>query len=179
MKLTGPSMKNINFLSMHFLWLAMVLAISCTAAGQMKIQKRMKFSSAFGSFTIETPKGWKQIEEHGNDSFMGKIALDKRDTLEFDYGVWSSLLKGDKLFLSWSDTSKYVQAKKTENRIDGYDAYISAPKIYGAGMTCLYIDSLKATGPTITKFFLYGNNLAIENQRLFFEAIRTLKFERD
>ena len=68
--------------------------------------------------------------------------------------------------------------KKGKDKIDGYDVYLSAPIKYGKGWTYLYIDSLYANGPTITKFLLSSNNLSKRNQKLFFEVIRTLRFER-
>ncbi|WP_264558902.1 hypothetical protein [Flavobacterium sp. N2270] len=47
----------------------------------------------FGAFSMKTPKKWNYIKERGIDSFIGKIGIDKRDTLYFDYGLYSSDLE--------------------------------------------------------------------------------------
>lgn len=46
----------------------------------------------FGSFTVETPKSWKQIKAQGIDSYVGRIAIDDKDTLDFDLGWYSNTL---------------------------------------------------------------------------------------
>jgi len=45
------------------------------------------------AFTMETPDNWKFIQKRGIDSFGGEIAIDKKDTLYFDYGLYSSDLE--------------------------------------------------------------------------------------
>ena len=59
-------------------------------------------------FSMETKASWNYIPKRGIDSFVGAIALDKKDTLEFDYGMYSDDLEehfdyyvksGDSLFL--------------------------------------------------------------------------------
>lgn len=46
------------------------------------------------------------------------------------------------------------------------------------GITGIYIDSLWESGSDIDKFNLYGNNLKTENEKIFLQAIKTLKFKR-
>ena len=38
----------------------------------------------FGSFSIETPNSWTKIKASGIDSYVGGIAIDNNDTLDFD-----------------------------------------------------------------------------------------------
>lgn len=165
-------------LNQNIVWFSAAIAIACSSLGQSKNTTKTKFKSYFGSFSMDIPRGWTQIEEHGNSSFVGKIAIDKNDTLEFDYGFWSSMLRKDKLLLSWSDKVDSLKVKKAKKKIDGYDAYLSRPRLGGTGLTCVYIDSLYSNGPTITKFILYGNHLTQKNEELFFEVVKSLKFER-
>jgi hypothetical protein len=47
----------------------------------------------FGAFSMKTPKNWTYLKQRGIDSFIGKIAIDKNDTLYFDYGLYSSDLE--------------------------------------------------------------------------------------
>ncbi|WP_281638252.1 hypothetical protein [Flavobacterium marginilacus] len=46
-----------------------------------------------GSFSMKTPKDWTYIKQRGIDSFVGKIAIGKNDTLYFDYGLYSNNLE--------------------------------------------------------------------------------------
>jgi hypothetical protein len=46
-----------------------------------------------GVFSMKTPKNWTYIKQRGIDSFVGKIAIDKNDTLYFDYGLYSNNLE--------------------------------------------------------------------------------------
>ena len=45
-----------------------------------------------GSFSLEAPKSWKYVEERGVDSYVGRIAIDEVDTLNFDLGWYSNKL---------------------------------------------------------------------------------------
>ncbi|MET0946667.1 MAG: hypothetical protein ABWY22_14765 [Flavobacterium sp.] len=47
----------------------------------------------FGAFSMETPENWIYIKQRGIDSFIGKIAIDKNDTIYFDYGLYSNDLE--------------------------------------------------------------------------------------
>jgi len=46
----------------------------------------------FGLFTIETPKSWTKIKVQPFDSYVGRIAIDDKDTLDFDLGLYSDNL---------------------------------------------------------------------------------------
>jgi len=137
----------------------------------------MLFKSAFGSFSMKTPIGWTKIDLQAAGSFDGRIAIGQKDTLNFAYGFWSSLLHDGKLLSTTNDTT-YLLAKKYENKIDGYDAYTLIDDATNIPEARIYIDSLYATGPTVTRFDFYGNNLSKGNQKLFYQVIQTLKFER-
>lgn len=155
----------------------------------------------FSYFTIETPKSWTKVKAHGIDSYVGKIAIDSIDTVQFDLGSWSnnlhemepqiidrSLIKNAEL----KDTSDYIivehrmevdpdKYKKNNigwDTIDGYRAKIVFPIKSGIGTTGIYIDSLWESFIGNERFNLYGTNLKSENEKLLLEAIKTLKFHK-
>lgn len=148
----------------------------------------------FGTFTVETPQGWTKVERQGTDSYVGQIAIDKTDTLEFDLGWYSWDLKeyeefnfdGKKFYMSSTDTaaklidsahkSEVVKSNVTFTTIDNRRAKISTPIKSGIGTTGIYIDSLWLAGSAIDKFNLYGFDLKPTNERDALEAFRTLKF---
>ena len=160
----------------------------------------------FGAFSMETPENWVYVKQRGIDSFVGKVALDKKDTLRFDYGLYSSSLEEDLGFIITKDSvftyeenenkqdtvNRYVQkfyAKrdtldmkklyKTEyhfEKINSVNAKVVTPKKVGIGMTGVYFESKKANGKGI-RFQISGYNLSEKNQKEFLKAIRTLKFK--
>lgn len=159
----------------------------------------------FGSFEVIVPYGWNQIEYAGIDSFVGKIAIDKNDTIQFDLGWYSFDLteedfpiiidKNDLEYIlktnSKIDTTQYVIVEDIKNviysdyskiivsytQIDSYNAKIVTPKKIGNGLTGVYIDSLWGDDYAKTKFNLYGINLSENNQKELLKAIKTLKFK--
>ena len=157
----------------------------------------------FGSFTITVPQSWGKIEHQGIDSYVGAIAIDERDTLEFDLGWYSNKLYEDDptildsnmisdIDTSMMDTSevifvknrmsvdpdKYRKNNVSWDTIDGRRAKIVYPRISGIGTTGVYIDSLWISGSGVDRFNLYGDNLTPENERKVLKAIETLKFRK-
>ena len=132
----------------------------------------------FETFTIEVPKNWVAIKEKGIDSYVGRIAIDNRDTLSFDLGWYSNDLKEE--FSFGEDTAgleKRLKSKRSEEIVDNKKAIIVKPKKTGIGITGIYIDSLWTAGSGIDKFQLNGHNLRPENERTLLNAIRTIKFQ--
>lgn len=155
----------------------------------------------FGSFSIETPNSWTKIKANGTDSYVGRIAIDKTDTLDFDLGWYSntltefepqiverSVLKSNpnidtaELIIVESrkgvDPDKYKKNNISWDTIDGRKSKIVYPRISGAGTTGIYIDSLWKQGSDIDRFNLYAQNLKPANEKLFLQALKTLKFKR-
>lgn len=153
----------------------------------------------FGYFTIETPSGWKKIKERGIDSYVGRIAIDQHDTLNFDLGWYSNdlteyqevkLSDGKTYYISSNDTAysptlvdsankhKVVKSTATWDTIDGRRAKILSPIKSGIGTTGIYIDSLWQAGADVDKFNMYGANLKPENEKAVLAAFRTLKFHK-
>ena len=157
----------------------------------------------FGAFSIETPKSWTQIRERGTDSYVGRIAIDAKDTLEFDLGWYSNNLYEydptildsdmissidtfrrnirDIIFVKNSrhlDPDKYRRNNISWDTIDGRKAKIVYPRESGIGMTGIYVDSLFISGSEVDRFNLYGNNLRPSNEREVLAALRTLKFHK-
>lgn len=153
----------------------------------------------FGAFTIETPNGWTKIKERGIDSYVGRIAIDESDSLEFDLGWYSNDLSeyqevkmgdGKRYFISSYDTAysptlvdsankdKVVKSNVTWETIDGRRAKILSPVNSGIGTTGIYIDSLWQAGSDVDKFNLYGTNLKPQNEKAVLSAFGTLKFHK-
>jgi hypothetical protein len=179
--------------------LLLLFIISCAVSKN----KSDKQTLDFGSFVIETPKGWIKINAHGADSYVGRIAIDNTDTLDFDLGWYSNKLDEhdptilDSSMIGAIDTSKayskeiifvkdvrkvdpdkYKKNNVSWDTIDGRKAKIVFPRQSGIGTTGIYIDSLWPSGSNIDKFNLYGDNLKTSNEKLFLQALRTLKFHK-
>lgn len=155
-------------------------AIAYKSFGQVGPHKTMRFKSYFGSFSMQTPIGWKQIELQPASSFDGLIAIGEKDTLNFSLGCWSSLLHDGQLLSTTSNDNKYVPAKKYERKIDGSDAFTVIPDDTNIHEDRIYIDSLYSLYGLglVVKFDFYGNNLSKTHQKLFYQVIRTIKFEK-
>jgi|SRR5690606_6031842 len=153
----------------------------------------------FKRFTIEVPKNWKKIKLKGIDSQVGGIISNDNDTMFFDLGmyswdldnyeksimprsVWDSLKKNIPII----DSSNYIIVEDYEvdleiyrtqdtkwDTIDGYLAKMIFPIHTGKGLSGIYIDSLNSDK---IRFNLYGIDLKPKNEKLFLEAIQTIKF---
>jgi len=155
----------------------------------------------FGAFTIETPASWQKVEQRGADSYVGSIAIDKKDTLFFDLGWYSNkLTEEDPVMIDRStllnmknpDTAGYIIVDKDTHvdmdkyrknnvhwdTIDNYLAKIVYPRKTGTGTTGVYIDSLWRAGSDVDRFNLYGTNLQPANEKLVLEALKTIKFHK-
>jgi hypothetical protein len=122
----------------------------------------------FGLFTIEAPQSWTKIKEQGIDSYGGRIAIDKQDTLDFDLGWYSdNLYEYDRTILDSNmikdidtsrinvneiifvksrmrvDPDKYRKNNVLWDTIDGRKAKIVYPRQSGIGTTGVYIDSCR------------------------------------
>ncbi len=165
--------------------------------------KSNKQTLDFGVFSIETPYGWTKVKEQGTDSYVGRIAIDDTDTLEFDLGWYSNKLNEydptilDSDMIASIDTSmvnisevifvknrmkvdpdKYKKNNVSWDTIDGRKAKIVFPRQSGIGTTGIYIDSLWQQGSDIDRFNLFGDNLKPVNEKLLIQALKTLKFHR-
>ena len=155
----------------------------------------------FGSFSIETPNSWTKIKASGIDSYVGRIAIDNADTLDFDLGWYSNTLTEyepriversilinnpnidttDLIIVNSRkgvDPEKYKKNNVAWDTIDGRKSKIVYPRISGVGTTGIYIDSLWKRGSAVDRFNLYAQNLKPANEKLFFQALKTLKFKR-
>ncbi|MDB5276126.1 MAG: hypothetical protein JWR61_1081 [Ferruginibacter sp.] len=155
----------------------------------------------FGSFSIVTPNGWTKVKAQGTDSYVGRIAIDNIDTIDFDLGWYSntlterepqiierSILKDldvldtSQFFIVDSrkgiDPDKFKKNNISWDTIDGRKAKIVFPRKPGIGTTGIYIDSLWQGGADVDRFNLYGDNLKPANEKLFLQALKTLKFHK-
>lgn len=76
------------------------------------------------------------------------------------------------------DPDKYKKNNVSWDTIDGRKAKIVFPRNSGIGTTGIYIDSLWQSGSDVDRFNLYGINLKPTNEKLFLQALRTLKFKK-
>ena len=155
----------------------------------------------FGSFSIVTPNDWTKIKAQGVDSYVGRIAIDNTDTLDFDLGWYSNpLTEPEPQIIERSmlrnmdvlDTSQFIivnsrkgvdpyKYKKNNiswDTIDGRKAKIIFPRQSGIGTTGIFIDSLWQSGSDVDRFNLYGDNLKPVNEKQFLQALKTLKFHK-
>ncbi len=177
--------------------LAIIISVGLASCNQSNSKERAKILD-FGVFTIETPQKWTKIKESGIDSYVGRIAIDSIDTLDFDLGWYSNKLedelpiiieRGNLKFLdNKADTSsliivdnikdvdlnKYRKTKVVWDTIDGYRTKIVYPIKSGLGITGAYIDSLGNKN----RFNLYGTNLKSDNEKDLLKVIKTLKFHK-
>ena len=157
----------------------MLYACAYNSIGQQVPHKTMHFKSDFGSVSMQTPIGWKQIDWDPASPFDVRIAIGGKDTLTFSLGFWSSLLHDGHLLHSETDDDQYVPAKKYENKIDGHDAFTIIPDGTNNHDARIYIDSVFVNSlERITRFDFYGNNLSKAHQKLFYQVIQTLKFQK-
>ncbi|MCW3111037.1 MAG: hypothetical protein JWQ09_5543 [Segetibacter sp.] len=178
------------------------LILGLTACNQPSSKRDTK-TLDFGLFTIETPNSWTKIKERGADSYVGRIAIDGKDTLDFDLGWHSNKLYEtdvtmlDSSMINSIDTSavdinsiifvkdknlvdpdKYRKNNISWDSIGGYRAKIVYPRQSGIGITGVYIDSLWQAGSGVARFNLYGTNLKPDNEKKVLEFLRTLKFHK-
>lgn len=181
--------------------LTAILVIGLTACNERQPKGGTK-TMDFGAFTIETPLTWKQIKEKGIDSYVGRIAIDDTDTLDFDLGWYSNTLTEyepqiversllqhmqqpvdtSELIIVDSrkgiDPDKYKKNNVSWDTIEGRKAKIVYPRRSGIGTTGVYIDSLWISGSDVDRFNLYGDNLKPENEKKVLQVLQTLKFRK-
>jgi len=183
-----------------FLWVIPLFGLC--ACRQIQSKPNTK-TLDFGAFTIETPKSWTQIKERGTDSYVGRIAIDEKDTIDFDLGWYSNKLEEfdpvimDSSMMADVDTSKegnrdiiwvknsravdpdnYRKNNVSWDTFDGRRAKIVYPRQAGIGTTGVYIDTLWISRGAVDHFSLYGDNLKADIEKEVLQAIRTLKFHK-
>jgi len=172
--------------------LLFVLIVGCTE----RKHESDKQTLDFGSFSIETPSSWTKIKAQGTDSYVGRIAIDNTDTLDFDLGWYSNKLNEyeptilDSSMIGSIDTStvdtteiifvrnrmkvdpdNYKKNNVSWDTIDGHKAKIVFPRQTGIGTTGIYIDSLWQRGSDVDKFDMYGDNLKPTKRKTIYSDI--------
>lgn len=141
-----------------------------------------------------------KVKTQGIDSYTGKIAIDEKDTISFDLGMWSNSLTEEQPVI-WErsslpenfvvdttrivlvddsrgiDPDKYRKQTFTWDTLDGREAKIVYPRESGKGITGVYIDSLWTRKLEIVRFNLYGRDLSPENELEFLKVLKTLRFQ--
>lgn len=183
------------FFTMHRLVVISIISAGLISCSETKTASNTK-TLDFGLFTLDAPIEWTKINKRGIDSYVGRIAIDANDTLEFDLGWYSNdlteyqevKLAGKTYYISHYDTSyspvlvdsvnkdKVVKSKVTFDTIDGRRAKVLSPIKPGVGTTGIYVDSLWQRGSDVDKFNLYGINLRPANEKAVLAAFKTLNF---
>lgn len=181
-----------------FLLILLVLIPACNKSEIKKVK--------FDGFTIEVPRKWKKIKLKGTDSYVGGIVTEDKDSIIFDYGLYSNSLDinqpiKDSIFWDVLRLNEGIDPDKafkirdsliniinvdslnshiTEfKEIDNKKAKIIYPKKGIRGTTRIYLDSIwdrNINGSV--RFNFYGNNLKIESRDALIKAFNTLKFEK-
>jgi hypothetical protein len=154
-----------------------IIIIAITLFGLTISCKQTKYTQdtillKYPAFSIEVPKDWKKVDVHGTDSYVGRIAIDSSDTLEFEIGPYSwDMVEYDSIRwqnnrlkyisnLERSDTAHLydsIEINKVKRSnvylgtVNGYNSKILIPINPGNGYTGIYIDSL-----WIEKTFING-----------------------
>jgi hypothetical protein len=184
--------------------LTLISLIGLTTCNQSNHKSDTK-TIDFGAFSVRTPQSWQQIKARGTDSYVGRIAIDEKDTLDFDLGAYANTLSEsepaimDRSMLRYFeqigqrvdtsemiivesrkviDPDKYKKQNVSWDTIDSLKAKIVYPRRSGIGITGVYIDSLWVRGLDIDRFNLYGDNLKPANEKKVLEVLRTLKFKK-
>ncbi len=182
-----------------FFLILLLVIISCESSESKIID--------FGSFEIEVPRDWKELEFKGIDSYEGGIMTGTNDTLIFDLGYYSNDVSTnsgevvyDSIFVSELskngnhtstlkfnekvdsifeslDTGKYRRYNVKYDSIDCFQAKIITSEIKGFGATGIYIDQLKKAEFNNTRFSFYGNRLSDSVQKQFLKALKSLNFK--
>lgn len=116
-------------------------------------------------FRIQLPNTWSASRLQGYDSFVGQITINQSEVIFFDLGWYSDKLQVD----PETHVISFVV-------IDNKNAKIVSPKNFGLGTVGIYFDSLEVT--KTNKFQMSGTNLSSANQKLFLDALETIRFKK-
>jgi hypothetical protein len=134
----------------------------------------------FGVFSLQVPVTWTKLNSEEIDSYSGRIAIDLKDTLSFDLGLYSNNLSEIQVVIldgkTVIDPDKFRKTNISWDTVDGHISKIVYPVRSGLGVTGIYIDSLSTNSSGTVKFNLYGVDLKPINERLFLQSLKTLKF---
>lgn len=184
-------MKSINYFFFVFLVL-----MSCSDDSLKTID--------FNDFQVQVPRHWKELKLDACDSNAGIIVTKNKDSIHFDYGMYSNSLDENPIFIDRTmlkemllqdpkiDTTAFIivdnnekvnrddyfKSKISYKNIDGYKAKILIPKKTGTGITGIYIDKITTELHGEVKFNFMGENLSKETQKELLRAINSLKFTK-
>ena len=156
--------------------LILILFYSCLSKNKIVATSVLDFDS----FKIEVPKNWIKIKVSGVDDYVGKIAIDNKDTLSFNLGFFANSLEQNAPDDYYGNNpEKHFKSKISWDSIGNHKAKILTPKKAGNGMTGIYFDSLWKNGQDIVKFNLVGNDLKKINERSVLLAFKTIRFKQN
>lgn len=149
----------MKLLFFHAAFLLIFLFLSC------KKDKELINIIDFEKFTLNTPPDWKRFEAQGYDTFVGGLT-NKKDTLYFDYGLFS--------FGSLNNIKRTSGTLIFETlKINGYDAKIVKEKRPNENRTIysMYVD--KKDNENINRIYGYE----IRDEKLVRKIFLSHKFK--
>ena len=149
----------MKLLFFHAAFLLIFLFLSC------KKDKELINIIDFEKFTLITPPDWKRFEAQGYDTFVGGLT-NKKDTLYFDYGLFS--------FGSLNNIKRTSGTLIFETlKINGYDAKIVKEKRPNENRTIysMYVD--KKDNENINRIYGYE----IRDEKLVRKIFLSHKFK--
>ena len=151
------------------------------------------------NFKILLPKNWKEIELKGIDSKVYGVLTSKKDTVIFDYGLYSSSfketikvfskkqiqkydsLKMDTKDLKWSKLPEIDQNQAVFHNsyyyydtINGEIGKVKVPKTISKGITGI---SFRNINNTVNHLTIMGRNLDLKERNELLKSFKTINFK--
>ena len=128
------------------------------------------------------PSTWTYIKSQGIDSFVGDILIGRKDTLHFDFGLYSSDLD----YPLWTggfdiDDSK-IKTKQYVTVINGFKAKIVSHSYRNKRDFGIHFDNVstenkeRQIGDDILEFTMYGINISSVGQKELRQIFQTIEF---
>lgn len=123
----------------------------------------------YSNSLIESPPYRIYGTDEGSEVYLINENKSTPDSVVYEF---AGMMIDVNLFKFMKDTAIY-------STIDNREAKIVMPKKPGTGTTGVYFDSLWTAGSDNDRFQMNAKNLKPENEQLFLEAIKTIRFKNE
>ncbi len=172
--------------------ISVILLSLCFQCSQEPFELRKK------EFSIVFPNNWKEIKIKGIDSKVYGVQTNKKDTIIFDYGLYSKKFKKtikvfsrqqikkydslemDTEYLKWSDTPEIDENQAIfhssyyyYDTINGEIGKVKVPKIGHKGVTGISFRNVNGSKNHLT---IYAKNIDLKTQQQLLNSFKTIKF---
>jgi hypothetical protein len=156
-----------------FIFAICVLSLSCKTTQT----KTMKVESDSIGFKIFAPSHWKHISMKGIDSFIGNIYIGKRDTLHFDFGIYSNSLDYPLFKHKRQIDERFLKQNEYNEIVNNLKVKVVSHKYFGKKDIGYHFDSLWVVDSwDVMKFTIYGSNISKKGQKQMKETLKTITF---